>query len=407
MWFEYVKIAVKVLRAHKFRSSLTMLSIAIGAFSIVVMTSLAKSGLDTLKKGFYEIGGANIIFVFPKRAEKREDKSSLSSGYITSSDRTALFSSVPHLGAKTVVASLDEREFRNRLGQIHRADLVATDDGFFESMALPRAKGRLFNKDDLDQHAKVCVIGEPVAQALWQGNAIGQILSFDGMSCRIVGQIAQKNRKGMNLGFDWANVVAIPIETYMDRHPNVERGSWVYLRTHDPRHNDEVKRSVNTVLKQRHHGVDDIELMDFASFVEKFEGVFLIMKVIVGLLAGIALFVGGIGVMNMMLVSVSERVREIGIRKSLGAPPTAIVAQFIYESIMLSGLGGTIGIAFGLLITGVATMVISHLQPEWVGTIAYGGVTAALLVSIGVGVVFGYVPARRASRLDPVIALRT
>jgi putative ABC transport system permease protein len=159
-------------------------------------------------------------------------------------------------------------------------------------------------------------------------------------------------------------------------------------------------------MVDRHRGVDDFEIWDFNRFMAQVQQIFVTMQAIVGLIAGIALIVGGIGVMNMMLVSVSERTREIGIRKALGASPGAIASQFLCEAAVLSGTGGLVGTAAGVLFAIASAILIEKLQPLWIGVVSWPAVVIALVVSILIGVSFGFFPARRAGRLDPVEAIR-
>ena len=200
----------------------------------------------------------------------------------------------------------------------------------------------------------------------------------------------------------------MPIDTLLDRMPQVGKlGRRMFLLTDSPTHNDIVKRIVNAVLMERHHGIVDYRLFDFETRLKSFFQVFLIMKVIVGLLASISLIVGGVGIMNIMLVSVSERVREIGIRKALGATPADIGRQFIVEATLLSGVGGAMGVGMGVLGALAGGAIISHFKPTWLTLISQPAVIVALSSSALIGLVFGYWPARNASRLDPVVAIRS
>src|SRR5262249_39626034 len=156
------------------------------------------------------------------------------------------------------------------------------------------------------------VIGHKVAENLYPdvtGDVLGRWLSVDGIRCRVIGQLANQDRWGINFGFDWLEVVVTPYETLGDVDPMVRVGADLLVKTDDQSSNEVVKRIMNAVLVERHHGVDDFEIFDFSRFMDKFNSVFAIMKAIVLGIAAIALLVGGVGVMNMMLVSVSERVR--------------------------------------------------------------------------------------------------
>lgn len=406
MIVEYLRIAAKVLWAHKFRSGLTVLSITIGAFSIVLMSSLAESGLATLIAGIEELGGARLILVYAKPPERAENKrESYSSGF-TVADWDQVFADLPYVVERTRWAGLDRKDAIADTGPSSRTDLVVGDGGFLSLFRMRLAKGRGFTEEENRGRAKVCVVGHELSKKLWDGESIGHWMTISGVRCQVIGQLANQDRWGANFGFDWLNVAVLPFETVSEVNPllRLEVGSLV--KTADASNNEVVKRIINVRLEARHHGVDDFQILDFAKILIRFEGLFRIMKVIVGFIAGIALLVGGIGVMNMMLVSVSERVREIGIRKALGASPGDIMAQFLCEAMLLSGVGGLIGVAGGIAMSEVATVIIRKFKPLWVGIVAENAVIAALAVSFGVGMVFGLFPARRAARLDIIQAIR-
>jgi putative ABC transport system permease protein len=198
----------------------------------------------------------------------------------------------------------------------------------------------------------------------------------------------------------------MPLETVNEVDQKAKQAAQMNVKTNDQQHNDIVKRIANALLVERHHGVDDYMIFDMAGLMVKFTSFFAVMQTIVGFIAGIALLVGGVGVMNMMLVSVSERVREIGIRKAIGANPRDISRQFLLEAIVLAGTGGLIGVLGGIGMSIGASALIRHFKPSWVTVIAHGAVISALSVSVGVGLVFGYFPARRAAKLDAITAIR-
>ena len=407
MLFEYLRIAVRVLWGHKFRSFLTVLSITIGAFSIVLMSSLAESGLATLRAGIEDLGGARLISVYAKQVERAEGKQASYSGGITSADWSAVFTNLPHVVGRTRFAIVGRHDVSGDTGAESRTDTVAGDAAFIPLMHMRIERGRLFDSDENYHHAKVCVVGHDTGKHLFSdGNAVGHFIDIDGVRCLVVGQLADQERWGINFGFDWKDVVVLPIVTLADVDLAVGGAVDSLVKTDDASSNEVVKRIINALLSDRHHGVDDFEIFDFSKLMDKFDQLFGVMKVIVGFIAGIALLVGGIGVMNMMLVSVSERVREIGIRKALGANPTDILVQFLCEAIVLAGIGGAIGVVSGIGMASVATMIIQHFKPIWVGQIAHGAVVAALSVSVGVGVLFGLFPARRAAALDAITAIR-
>jgi putative ABC transport system permease protein len=249
-------------------------------------------------------------------------------------------------------------------------------------------------------------VGNKVADELFEGNAVGQRISFMGIRCLVVGQSAKLARFGMNFGFDWEKFVLLPVESLREISPMAAQGVYLVAKTTDVQHNDIVKRVANAVMTHRHNGVDDFEIWDFAGVMGEFAMIFMILKLIVGFVASISLLVGGVGVMNMMFVSVSERTKEIGIRKALGASPRAIEAQFLFEAVFLSSIGGVLGISTGIAAAVGANILVKSLEDAWVGTISVPAVVVALAVSLGVGIGFGFVPAKRAAALDAVDAMR-
>ena len=266
--------------------------------------------------------------------------------------------------------------------------------------------GRAFTEDENREHAKVCVVGHKLAQKVWDTSPVGHKLTIGALRCRVIGELADNDRFGVGFGFDWVDLVIVPRETASETEGALPTESMFLLKTESAHDNEVVKRILNARLVSRHHGIDDFTIYDFSSIMEKFAAVFVIMEVIVGFIAGIALVIGGVGVMNMMLVSVSERVREIGIRKALGATPSDIRSQFLAEAMLLAGFGGLIGVASGVLAAAGASALIHGLLPAWIGAVSTPAVIAAMTVSLGVGLVFGYFPARRAGRLEPIQAMR-
>jgi putative ABC transport system permease protein len=407
MWLEYIRIGLKVLAAHKFRSFLTVLSITIGAFSIVVMSSMAESGLATLARGIEDLGGGRLIDVAGKVPERAEDKRASYAGGLTTADRDRIFEALPHVVEKSLWAPLGRKDLVSDTGLLARADVIAADSGFLSVMKMELARGRNFSEEENRAHARVCVIGDRTAVRLWGDASLGRWLSTDGIRCRVVGVLSAKDRFGVNFGFDWKELVVAPYETLKDVDPRARLAADLLVKTDDQSANEVVKRVMNAVLVERHHGVDDYEIFDLSRFMDKFHQVVSIMEAIVGFIAGIALFVGGVGVMNMMLVSVNERVREIGIRKALGASPRDIAAQFLWEAAVLSGTGGVIGVVGGIAGALLSAWIIHQYIPSWVGIVARSAVIIALSTSLCIGVVFGFFPARRAARLDAINAIRT
>jgi putative ABC transport system permease protein len=406
MWVENIRIALRALRAHRFRSLLTVLSITVGSFSIVLMSSFALSGLATLVADTEELGGERLLYVWPKLAEREESKRASYSGGFTTEDRAALLAKLPHVADHTAFATFNSRDWVADSGNMGRTDLVGSDEDFFAAMHMKPVRGRVFNEEDNRRHAKVCVVGAQVADEAFDGDAVGHTLVLGELRCKVIGQLDAKEYFGMLYPFDWLNLVATPIETVAEVEPTAKARAVLQMKTDSGQNNSIVKRIANLLLLERHNGQDDFQIFDFGAGMKKFDMMFVTMQVIVGFIAGIALLVGGIGVMNMMLVSVSERVREIGIRKALGAGPRDIRRQFLFEAATLAGIGGVTGVVTGVGAVLLSTMIIRHFKPSWVSVVAWSAIVAALAVSLGVGLLFGYFPARRAAKMDAILAMR-
>ncbi len=334
-----------------------MLSITIGAFSIVLMSSLAESGLTTLVKSLEDLGGGRILMIFGKKPERMENKTANYLGGMTAVDRDVLFDALPHIEAHTQFANRDRQDLIGDNGATWRSDFVAADGFLLDVFKMKLARGRGFTDDENWDRDKVCVIGAKTAKKMFDGDAVGHWMTLAGsgkalpagpdgtvpagpapMRCHIIGQLADQDRWGIDFGFDWLDVVVVPLGTYYDHDPSVIGAAALVLKTTDARYNDVVKRIANALMVHRHNNVDDFQIVDFSRFMDKFNQLFSIMRAIVGFVAGIALLVGGVGVMNMMLVSVSERVREIGIRKALGASPRDIArAVFVRGHRLIRG----------------------------------------------------------------------
>jgi putative ABC transport system permease protein len=401
--FEFLRVGWTVLTMHKFRSALTVVSIAIGTFSIVVMSSLAASGTTTMTRGIEAIGGARMVIVFPKDPEKAQKKRSSYTRGLTLDDVNALRGRVPNVQYLTMLNGMGDREFRTEANRPMRADLEMGNEEFIGAFGMKLVAGRNIDEQDLIGGRRLAVIGHGVAKQLFESPeaALGKMVRGGADSFRVIGVLDEVKRFGVRLGFDWNDFVLVPLTAF---GPKVQ-GALMMVTT-GSEHNDLAKRIAVTILRDRHHGVDDFEAFDFAVLMEKMEEVFSVMHLIAGLIAGVALLAGGIGVMNILLVSVSERVREIGVRKALGAPDRAIGLQFLFESALLSGLGGLVGAALGCA-AALGTGPLIRMKAEaWVAVISIGAVTGALVASLLIGIFFGLVPARKASRLLVVDCLR-
>ena len=405
---ETLGLAVAGLAARRGRSALTILSITIGAFAIVVMSALASSGLRTMERGIEELGGARIVMVVSKTPERAEAKQAAYRRGFTLADRDRYIEGIPHVGGVTLFSRLGKKEVQAESGLRATTSVVAADAGFFDVFRMKVARGRAFTDEENRGRVPACVVGHKLADKIGPSptEPLGRLLSVGGLRCRIEGVFADNDRFGVGFGFDWTDLVVVPGESMSDVDPQVTLRATLFVQTDSPASNEIVKRIINARLSARHPGVDDFTLFDFSHMMESFRFVFAAMELVVALLAGISLFVGGVGVMNMMLVAVSERTTEIGIRKALGASARAIGAQFLVESALLATLGGGSGVAAGLGTAALASVLIARSIKSWQPDYAPWAAAGALVVAVGLGVVFGWLPAKRAAALDPIAAMR-
>ena len=282
---------------------------------------------------------------------------------------------------------------------------MAGNQDFLDTFTMKLAAGRNLDRDDIDGRRKVAVLGDGVAETLFSSAeaALGQIVRVGMDSFRVIGVVSKVKRFGIGLRLRLERLRAGPHQPARLRRTKAA----LIVVTNGTEHNEMAKRVAFALLSDRHRGVDDFQVFDLGAMTEKFYAVFRIMQIIVAFIASIALLVGGVGVMNILLVSVSERVREIGLRKAIGASDVAIGAQFLFESALLSALGGLVGVAAGS--PGRPGRRADHpLQARRPGcrcsrSTPWSGRSCA---SPLIGVFFGLLPARKASRLTVVDCLR-
>ena len=402
---EYIRLALRTLRTYRLRSVLTVLAITIGVSSVILLVSLAQSGLATLSKGIEDLGGTRFIMLWEDSPKKAVKKLSNYTGGLRYSDAIAIKERIPGIASMTAIFNgWNEVPARSPGMPEHKTDLIGTDDQFAKCYAMTLAAGRFLEPRDLEGQSRVCVLGFELAKALFPDEeAVGKEVMVDGRRYSVIGRMAFGKKGGMNFGFSWNDLAMVPISTV---RPD-GRIAMLSMTTDDPKRNLAIIDRANALLLKRHNDVDDFQFLDFGGMLKGFYMVFYAMIFIVGLIAGMSLLIGGVGIMNIMLVAVVERRREIGLRKSVGAPESAIMGQFLTESVMLSLLGAVVGTVVGLTLAWAGAEIGPLINKTWVGIISYPAVGLAVLAAAATGLFFGWYPALQAARLDPIVCLRS
>jgi putative ABC transport system permease protein len=403
-FFESFRIALTALRANPLRAALTTLGIVIAVAAVIAVVSIVQ-GLQFMIVGQLQEVGANFLIVLPDFQQQQAPGVVARQVKLTWEDGQALAREVPGVDLITpLVLGKEEVRYRDRR---HEPDFVmGVNDDFPEIHNYFVADGRFFSDIDLRHRRKVAVVGRHVADELRLGeSAVGREIYVGGRAATVIGVMEEK---GQALGQDLDDLVFVPFDTALTLFGR-RAGDQVQLRLKaEPDAVAEVEEGIRRVLRRRHaipeDDPSDFQVLKQDDLLDLYRSILGAVTAVIGGVVGVALVVGGIGIMNIMLVSVTERTREIGLRKAVGARRRDILWQFLIEAVALSLLGGAIGLAAGY---GLGALVISLLPidlppayvPLWAVLLAFG-------FSAAVGIFFGIYPAGKASRLDPIEALR-
>ncbi|MDP4553409.1 ABC transporter permease [Alkalihalobacillus macyae] len=391
LW-ENIKMALMSVKAHKMRSILTMLGIIIGVAAVIVVVAIGQGGEAMLKSQI--AGDGNTIEVFYQPSEEEMQQGKWEENPFTQEDIRQLegiekVSNVVASSAEFSTARLREEEAETSITGINEA--------YLDVNQLKVEEGRSFTSADFLGGRRVAIVSAAMQEELFEGKSpVGEIIRIGVQPVEVIGVLEKPT--GL---FAFGSVETYVPWTAMRNMLGTSNYSQVTLQVENADDIQPIGDRATTVLNQLHDTDDSYQVINMEEIAQGIGQVTTIMTTIIGSIAGISLLVGGIGVMNIMLVSVTERTREIGIRKSLGATRQQILLQFLVESIILTLIGGIIGI-----ILGAGTAYLVSFFADWPSLISWQVVLGAVLFSMLIGIVFGLLPANKASKLDPIDSLR-
>jgi putative ABC transport system permease protein len=399
MLIEALKLALQAIRRNALRSFLTVLGIVIGVAAVIALVTIGNGTTAKVTADLASLG-SNLLFIRPGQFGPRAVGTDAKP--FNSRDIEALRSEIAGVRA---VAPVAQRTVTVVYGaQNRRTVLVGTDNDYFMTQNWTLEAGREFFDGEVRGGGAVCVIGETVRDALF-GNAVpvGESIRVGNVSCDVIGLLAPKGESSM--GTDQDDVVLLPLRAFHRRVAGNTDVNTIYVSAWDGVDTAKLQADIERLLRERRNIArgqeDDFSVHDMKQIVDTMAGTTAVLTGLLGAVAAVSLLVGGIGIMNIMLVSVTERTREIGIRLAIGALERQVLTQFLVEAVVLSLFGGFVGIILGLSLAwlAIAAMGVPFIVDPAIILIAFG-------FSALVGVIFGYFPARRAAHLDPIEALR-
>jgi len=404
------RIALRALAKNKMRASLTVLGVVIGIAAVTTMVSIGQSASAIVQSQF-ETLGTNVIVVFPEY-RRRKAVSQGRSVSLTAQDAEAIADECESVAATSPLVGTQGQVIYGNTNWLPR-EMIGVGHEYLTVRNWPLQYGGFFTNRDINAASKTCVIGQTLVARLFQTvNPIGETIRIRNIPFRIIGVL---EAKGANMfGEDQDNIVLMPYTTVRKRIQGSEFRNidLIMASAKSPQLMAKAENEIERLLQDRHR-IGENEKPDFG--VQNTTEIANILGTVTGTLtlllsaiAGISLLVGGVGIMNIMLVSVTERTREIGIRMAVGARSTDILRQFLVESVILSCIGGMIGFILGVSASAGVTMAINSWTDgtDWPVVISIPAALTAIVFAAMVGIFFGYYPARRASRLDPIDALR-
>ncbi len=399
---ESVKMALEGMLSNKMRTFLTLLGIIIGVGAVIAMVGLGLGVKENIKDNISRLGSNLLIITSGGRTASGARIAAGEGARLTWDDAAAIEQQVDNIAGITASVS---RTYQLVVGNQNWTSRVeGTTPANFSIQNYEVSEGRFFYQRDINSRNRVAIIGKTVADALFPGSdPVGQIMRVNRAPFQVIGLLKSKGQSGM--GMDQDDIVFIPLTTAQSRMMGITHVQRITVQAANENVINDVQAEVEQVLRNRHKiregDDDDFTVGNMAAVMDTMMETANSITMLLGCIAAISLLVGGIGIMNIMLVSVTERTREIGIRKALGATYNNILLQFLMEAMVIGIIGGFFGVVLGV----TASICISNFA-GWNTVISGAAILIAVVFSVGIGLFFGIYPARKAALLDPIDALR-
>lgn len=401
MFWETFFLALREIRRNVLRSSLTILGIVIGVAAVITMVSLGNGATAQVTSSISSLG-SNLLHVRAGQGPRGPGGTRAEAENFEVADADAIRSEISNLAAVAPVASQGAQVIYGN--QNWSTTVNGSTNHYFKVKSWKLKSGREFTESELKGGRAVCIIGDTVRKELFGGqNPLGCSIRLEKLTCQVIGVLTSKGQS--SFGSDQDDIVITPLRTLQRRMTGSRDIDGIYISAKDSASTTKVKADIEQLMRERRKiasGKDnDFHVMDMQEIVSTLTGTTRVLTALLGAVAAVSLLVGGIGIMNIMLVSVTERTREIGIRLAIGALEKEVLMQFLVEAVVLSCFGGIAGILLGLTAARIGAQILT------IPFIFNPGIAlVAFLFSAAVGVIFGYFPARKAAQLDPIEALR-
>ncbi len=392
-------LALRQIFRNPMRSMLTVLGIVIGVAAVITMVTVGNGATQQVRDQISSLG-SNTLMIRP--GQRMGPGQNIGAVAFKVEDAEALATQIA--GIRAVAPSQSGSRVVVAGGKNWQTSVIGTTNSYFDVNNLSIHEGRLFEVSEERAGSAVCIIGHTIKNELFNGGeVIGKAIRLKGFSCQVVGLTEAKGQSGM--GQDRDDVIYIPLNTYLRRISGTTRVPMITVAIDENSDIERVKESARSLLRERRKlsssDLDNFNILDTSELIEAVSSTSRVMTMLLGAVAAVSLLVGGIGIMNIMLVSVTERTREIGVRLAIGALEREVLLQFLIESVMLACFGGLLGVilAFVASVGLTHAMNVPFIFSPGINIVAFG--FAAVI-----GIVFGIFPARRAAKMDPIEAVR-